>query len=304
MMTEVEVSTDPAVKRLRLRFKTLCRGSFNRLSSNVEQIRNTVSEICGKGTDLMAEAGDGPEGVALRRYFFYSLAQQVVSRAEGDQFDASDYEAAWPIAAVAVEVAAAEPTLAATLRALLRRDCPYLVPEVSFDSRGMNDAAVRRRLGWREGETLDKHVRRMQNLVVVAGAIMQAPLPRGASGAAMDPSRHPLPLSEGWKWLARLLNQLAAFRRRGEPLPAPTAPVLEVFLRIAGNAMERAYGRQFQKLVEVVSMAVVPQLEDKTVVPHLLDSLLADFRRNRGKFAPPKGRKALESGIPWGAVAS
>lgn len=45
-------------------------------------------------------------------------------------------------------------------------------------------------------------------------------------------AKHPLPLAQGWRWLARFVNGLKGYVKKGDPPPVPTGPVLEWFLKV------------------------------------------------------------------------
>lgn len=45
-------------------------------------------------------------------------------------------------------------------------------------------------------------------------------------------AKHPLPLAQGWRWLARFVNDLKGYVKKGHPPPVPTGPVLEWFLKV------------------------------------------------------------------------
>lgn len=56
--------------------------------------------------------------------------------------------------------------------------------------------------------------------------LLQTP-PHGRATA-----KHPLPLAQGWRWLARFVNDLKGYVKNGDPPPVPTGPVLEWFLKV------------------------------------------------------------------------
>ncbi|CAM9666138.1 unnamed protein product, partial [Hapterophycus canaliculatus] len=173
--------------------------------------------------------------------------------------------------------------------------CPSAIPALSFDTAGLSDEEVMASLGQMGGEDLPAFLNRTKGLVVLMAAIMQTPPHGGAT------SSHPLPLSQGWCWLARFVNGLAAYVKKGNAPPVPTGPVLEWFLKVAGFELQRRYGRAFDKVVQTIKVEVLPILLPKAIVPHLLDVVMEDYEGRGRRFLPPAGRdKEFRNFRGWG----
>ncbi len=98
---------------------------------------------------------------------------------------------------------------------------------------------------------------------------------------------HPFGLENAWVWIARLLNA---------PPRRITPTLVHKFLTVASHALLRQYGRQFVKVLDVISKQVLPRIEAQPNkhVPSLsrLQLLMTEFVSTRGAnlLAPPEGR--------------
>ncbi|CAM9266263.1 unnamed protein product [Chrysoparadoxa australica] len=294
-MAAVNSSANPNMKKARMAFKKLFKGNFNRISNDAQKIADVVNSIVTQGGDELAVAEQAGWGDEARQYYDLNLALQIISRAEGDQFNASGFEQAFQNSLVAVDLCAVNPRITVLLKGLLYRDCPYTVPRMVIDSTGLDDAALRSAMGFRESEGPVQMAARCRHLIVMCAALMQCPVSEG-----VDASKHPFPTSAGWAWLARVLNQVEVHAKRGTRMPLPCGPMLEGFLQIGGHTLQLAYGRQFHKVVALIDKEVLHRLVPKSTVPHLLDSVLEEYKRAGNKFPPPPGRAAVESFRPWG----
>ena len=71
-------------------------------------------------------------------------------------------------------------------------------------------------------------------------------------------------------------------------------------LQVAGYELHRVYGKQFLKLLLIIKTEVLPRLEAKSVVPHLLDAYLDEVSLNGERPKLPTGRARLEEYRLWG----
>jgi nucleoporin GLE1 len=103
-------------------------------------------------------------------------------------------------------------------------------------------------------EQQDKFLRRMSGFVRLYAAItvVQPPARRGSSGVRV----HPHGVENAWRWLAQTVNV--------EPRPDITATVLGDFLSVAGHSLHRSYGRQFVKLVRLITDEYMPKIKEVT----------------------------------------
>jgi hypothetical protein len=69
---------------------------------------------------------------------------------------------------------------------------------------------------------------------------------------------------------------------------------------VAGYELHRVYGKQFLKLLLIIKTEVLPRLEAKSVVPHLLDAYLDEVALNGEQPKLPAGRVRLEEFRRWG----
>eukprot|EP00611_Tribonema_gayanum_P012143 TRINITY_DN2273_c0_g1_i2.p1 TRINITY_DN2273_c0_g1~~TRINITY_DN2273_c0_g1_i2.p1 ORF type:complete len:663 (-),score=143.01 TRINITY_DN2273_c0_g1_i2:1398-3386(-) len=154
-------SKDPGIKRSRMNFRKLFSGAFNKVGNDPDQIKQAVDDIFDKGHKELQQAvadGWGPDATT---FYIYSVAEQIVKRATSDQFNASDYEQAFQISCVTVDLCMLiGPQLWTQLIAMIQRDCPMLVPTVVQDSSGMSDDQWKAATGFRADDTVsvDTHV--------------------------------------------------------------------------------------------------------------------------------------------------
>jgi hypothetical protein len=93
-------------------------------------------------------------------------------------------------------------------------------------------------------------------------------------------------LAEAWGWMARLLNLGA------EPHPLTGMLVLTV-LEVAGAEMQRMYGRQFGKMLDVLVHEVLPRLPKEEMASKVRLELFLQEHWLPHQRIPPHAGKAL-----------
>ncbi|CAM9109024.1 unnamed protein product [Pylaiella littoralis] len=292
---EVLKSADPGVKKIRMGFKKSYQGCLNKLSATPATVRQVVRDIHLKAEAPLADARRAGWEAKAKEFLYFNLADKLVDYSERDHFSGDSYRMAFPLACVAIDLMAEHAGLSDLFLGTLYTRCPSAVPALAFDTAGLSDGEVMALLGQAGDEDMPAFLNRTKGLVVLMASIMQTP-PHGGTN-----TEHPLPLSQGWCWLARFVNGLAAYVKKGNPPPVPTGPVLEWFLKVAGFELQRRYGSAFDKVVQTIKTEVLPILLPKTMVPHLLDVVLEGYEGRGRRFLPPAGRdKEFRHFRVWG----
>lgn len=248
------LSKDAQVKKYRFDLQKAISTPINAISGQsgehlLDKIRRLRAVLSGQRvqvTGRQVSASDHPQGGA---YCFNLLAQKIVK--QGDEQVSSRSEAAFPVAGVAVSLCVSFPELRELMLAHFHASCPVLVPFYA-QNKGLSDVERYRLLGFKvasdgqvEGE--DNYLKRMSGIVRLYAAILQTP---------SKPHPHPHGLEHGWAWFARVLNM--------EPHPTLTATAIYDMLEIAGHALMKAYGRQFQKMLYYMCKQYIPCIEKIT----------------------------------------
>ena len=128
-------------------------------------------------------------------------------------------------------------------------------------------------------EKQDKFLKRMSGIMRLYAAIIVSAPP----GGRQRYREHGLEC--GWSWLTRVTNM--------KPWPDITATLLFDFLEVTGHAFVKTYGRQFNKLLQVIVTDFVPRL--RAVSPAgaggpiaRLESFLEKCIKSR-QIQPPEG---------------
>ncbi|CAB1117146.1 unnamed protein product [Ectocarpus sp. CCAP 1310/34] len=304
---EILASTDPGVKKIRMAFKKSYQGCLNKLSATPSTVRQVARDIQVKAEAPLADARRAGWEANAKEFLFFNLADKtaqvlshilvahrglikgpivsfrfrwfkLVDYSERDHFSGDSYRMAFPLACVAVDLMEEHEGLSELFLGTLYLRCPSAVPALSFDTAGFSDDEVMSLLGQTGGEDLPTFLNRTKGLVVLMAAVMQ-----------------------GWCWLARFVNGMAGYVKKGNPPPVPAGPVLEWFLKVAGFELQRHYGRAFDKVVQAIKTEILPILLPKSVVPHLLDVVMEDYEGRGRRFLPPAGRdKEFRNFRVWG----
>nr|CAG4643238.1 EOG090X0755 [Ilyocryptus agilis] len=209
--------------------------SGSHLQEKLDRLRNLLLGNVVEVGQKRVRATQHPGGLD---YCMNLLAKRLVQQGE-DQVNVNP-KAAFPIAAVIIELWLEFPTFGRLVLSHFYKRCPYLVPYYIPQQEGQTDEQYYRSLGYEytagKVEQQPAYLKRMSGVVRLYGAIMIS-TPRRRQP-------HPHGLDHAWRYLAALINL--------PPRNDITAGVLEVFLHVVGHAMTREYGRQFQKLLHFI----------------------------------------------------
>ncbi|KAJ2845907.1 hypothetical protein GGI22_006405, partial [Coemansia erecta] len=204
------------------------RGVIVRSFGQLKDSQEFVSRISDTVIKIIAGSPAGVE-----QWMLNLVAKAIVKQAEKEV--SVTHHAAFPLAAATVLVMQRFPLLADMLLVRLVKKCPYIIPEYAVRKQGQSAEEYLRSIGYKEKdedelETDIIYVERMAGIVALFSAIVQT---TDASGVA-NAQKHPLSISFGWVWLARMVNLR----------PRAISPLLvHTFLSIAGPSMAAAYGK-------------------------------------------------------------
>ncbi|KAJ2953421.1 hypothetical protein O0L34_g1010 [Tuta absoluta] len=226
--------------------------------------------------DIFVRVTQHPQGLF---YVTALLAKKIVK--QGDLLISSNPEAAFPLAAVTVALWAQFPEFGKLLEAYFHRHCPYLVPMFLPQKEGQTDKEFYVSRGYTyndEGvvEKQDKFLKRMSGIFRLRCAIWIAKTPRFLNAS------NPHGLRYGWQWLASFINL--------RPEPDISATLLHDFFNVCGSEFLKHYGRQFLKIIKLIStdyLAILQNIDEggpKTRLEVFLQTVL-----NTGHIPPPSG---------------
>ncbi|RMZ54613.1 hypothetical protein APUTEX25_002199 [Auxenochlorella protothecoides] len=264
---------DPGTKAAR-------RAVDKALTLGVQQVsasREQVSRLSLRLGALMAEQGPGPASA----YAQLALAAKICVQCEVQVTRLPGF--AFPLAEVAVAVAAGQPAFAELLIAQLVAACPLCLPMVyGRDGAGAGEEAWLRLSGYKvrtdedsgqtTRESTDEYMLRVGGFVRLYAAFTQC-----------DAANNPHGLKKAWTWLARFLNAVPADRA--------SATALIAFLQVAAYRLHRAYRGQALKLFEVVHRDYLARLnacEDPDARANF--TRIKTFLEERAYLAEPEGR--------------
>jgi nucleoporin GLE1 len=240
---------------------------------NVQQISATLEQVQLKAQALAAFVAQHKQ--VQRTYALLTLAGKLLSQCEVQITRLHSF--AFPLAEVAVAVAAAHPDFAHLLLGRLHAVCPLTIPLYWGYRAGGSEPQYLALLGYKPGdsgnnESTDEYVARMQGYVMFYAAFTQSDNPMNPHG-----------LQFAWAYIARLLNSL--------PPTRITAAALDAFLKVSGYRLAAAYRRQFAKLLEAIQRDFLKELEEHADPDaRAVCTRLRTYLQTRQYMSPPEGR--------------
>nr|SVE75786.1 EOG090X0755 [Daphnia hispanica] len=209
--------------------------SGQHLQDKLDRLRSLLQGNAVHVGSRMVRATEHPGGL---EYCTNLLARRMVAQGE-DQVNVNP-KAAFPIAAIITELWLEFPVFGRLVLAHFYRQCPYIVPYYLPQQEGQSNEDYYKSLGYRYSggkvEQQPTYLKRMSGVVRLYAAVLIS-LPRRNQP-------HPHGLEHAWRYLAALLNL--------SPRNDITAAILVEFLTVAGSAMSREYGKQFQKMLHLI----------------------------------------------------
>lgn len=209
--------------------------SGQHLQDKLDRLRSLLQGNAVHVGSRMVRATEHPGGL---EYCTNLLARRLVAQGE-DQVNVNP-KAAFPIAAVITELWLEFPVFGRLVLAHFYRQCPYIVPYFLPQQEGQSNEDYYKSLGYRYSggkvEQQPTYLKRMSGVVRLYAAVMISLSRRNQP--------HPHGLEHAWRYLAALLNL--------SPRTDITAAILVEFLTVAGSAMSREYGKQFQKILHLI----------------------------------------------------
>ncbi|XP_022106072.1 nucleoporin GLE1-like [Acanthaster planci] len=281
-------TSDPQLKKYRFDLQKAVNVPVNAISNQcgshlMDKLQRLRSLLLGEMVNVSGRRVSASQNTEGQPFVKDLLAKKIVK--QSDEQVSSNYESAFPFAAIAVTLWCEFPDVGELMLAHFYLKCPFLVPYHITKSQDQSNEDYYKSLGYNyesDGvvEKQDKYLRRMSGFMRLYAAIMiTQPMP-GTKKV------HPYGIDHAWKWLARLLNV--------EPQPDITATMLFDFLEVCGNALTAAYSRQFFKLIRVLYknyfpkiVAVTPKGSGGPVVR--LQTFLERVIKEQ-QIQPPKGK--------------
>lgn len=187
-------------------------------------------------------------------FLFQALVKDLIAKKlvlQGQSQVASSFKTAFPIAAVCVGLWSLFPDFGDLLLGYFYNKCPYLVPFYVPKIDDIPTMEYYKLVGYdvddEKVEDEDKYLSKLSGTVRLYAAIMQMEIPPQLSNRP-----HPFGIEHGWIWFTRLMNL--------EPRPSVTATVIFDFLEVAGHAMMKRFGKQFQKVLLTLCQELMPKI--------------------------------------------
>ncbi|XP_022116551.1 mRNA export factor Gle1 [Pieris rapae] len=275
---------DSSLKKFKFDCQKAVNTPINALSSvSGTHMRNTLEKLAKLLRGDKVEISDSYISASLHPQGLYYcnalLAKKIVR--QGELLVSSKPEAAFPLAALAVALWVEFPEFGRLLEAYFHRQCPYLVPMFLPQKQGQTDREFYLSRGYIYNddnivEKQDKFLKRMSGIFRLRCAIWIAKTPSFISAS------NPHSLRYGWKWLASFINL--------KPEPDICATLLHDFFNVCGAEFYKYYGKQFTKIIKIVSteyLAILQNIDEggpKTRLEVFLQTVLQS-----GTIPPPSG---------------
>ncbi|XP_045502729.1 mRNA export factor Gle1 [Colias croceus] len=254
---------------------TLSSVSGSHMKKTLEKLANLLRGERVQISDAYVSASQHPEGL----YYCTALLAKKIVR-QGDLLVSSKPEAAFPLAAVTVVLWFEFPEFGKLLEAYFHQQCPYLVPMFLPQKEGQTDKEFYLSRGYTYTDDVvekqDKFLKRMSGIFRLRCAIWIAKMP------SFIRASNPHSLKFGWQWLASFINL--------KPEPDICATLLHDFFTVCGSEFYRYYGKQFTKIIKLISTDYLNILQNideggpKTRLEVFLQNVLQS-----GNIPPPNG---------------
>ncbi|XP_038054788.1 nucleoporin GLE1-like [Patiria miniata] len=284
---KLATTTDTQLKKYRFDLQKAVNIPVNAISNQsgthlMDKLQRLKSLLLGEMVNISGRRVSVTRDEASKAFVKNLLAKKIVK--QSDEQVSSNYESAFPFAAIAVTLWCDFPDLGDLMLAHFYLKCPFLVPYHITKSQEQSNQDYYKSLGYNyesDGtiEKQDKYLRRMSGFMRLYAAIMiTQPMPNARKV-------HPYGIDHAWKWLARLLNV--------EPQPDITATMLFDFLEVCGHDLAASYHRQFFKLLQVLYRNYFPKIESVTPKgsggPVMRLKTFLEMVTKTQRIAPPKG---------------
>eukprot|EP00794_Sanderia_malayensis_P019191 gene19191-21113_t len=219
----------------------------------IDKIERLTKLLSGQSVEVGGKAisaKDHPSGLAFCKD---TVAKKLVL--QGARQISSSFNSAFSLAAVTLGIWVQLPDVGQLILAHMYTACPYLVPYYVPMKQNQPLEEYLKVLGYEvDGQSVeseDKYLKKLSGIVRLYAAVIQSPVP-----PHLGANPHPHGVHNGWTWLVRLLNL--------PPCKTITATVLFDFLEVAGHALFKTYGKQFQKLLKLLCEDVMPKIDAVT----------------------------------------
>ncbi|XP_063695561.1 mRNA export factor Gle1 [Culicoides brevitarsis] len=248
-----KLSEDPNTKLFRMNCQKAVNTPINAISANspeflLDKYRKLEALLMEENVTVGNQQVSVKAHPLGKLYVTLLLSRKFVNQA--DTIMTSAAKAEFPLAAVVVALWTKFPEVGQFFLAYLYKDCPFFVPYFLPQVQGQSDEDYMKSLGYRYTngvvEKHDLYLKRMVGIARLYAAIWVTSHRRG------ETKPHPHDLSNGWRWLAEILNL--------DPLPEICSTLIFEVLQVAGNAFLQVYGNQFIKLLTAIQTQYFPKL--------------------------------------------
>ncbi|PFH37936.1 hypothetical protein BESB_002770 [Besnoitia besnoiti] len=273
-LTQLPGMSEAQVKALRIEIKKKINTALNQLASTTSQVIRTCETLREFQRRLKAGPND-----ALN-FFRFQLCDRLLQLADKGGQVSTRPSAAWAYAFLVRGLVQEDPPLERWLKAHVYAACCYAAPFYYRKKQGQSLEQFKTVRGQRESEDEEAFFARM-------AACLRLWLAYLVAAHKED---------EVWSWFARFINLNLAGPKAARRV---CACALVVGLKVAGAAALKVYGRQFQKVIDVVQTHLKPLLvamQQKSGASYLsmyatqLETLLSDYYANNRTLPEPEGK--------------
>ncbi|SCU85258.1 LADA_0D06524g1_1 [Lachancea dasiensis] len=242
------VKRDSNLKAILSKHKRRINPKFGQLTNSEQHLGSIVAEL----TSLVDQAKPNALGY---QWILNFLAKALVSQAETEV--RVKPESALPLAKLALHLLTRYDELLELLMARFVKKCPFVIGYTCK----IDSEEGRYKMGWKRGqdntwEDETSYDERMGGIATLYATITRLPLPQ----EFITSHKHPLPLSNSWKLLARLANSPT------DLLTNTHFVVLGSWWDAAAAQLLQAYGRQAHKLLVLLSQNLTQSVAERKYV--------------------------------------
>ncbi|CCG84581.1 protein of unknown function [Taphrina deformans PYCC 5710] len=229
--------------------KNFCHRARLKINPRIGQVTKSIEQIGQVSTGLKAIFDEAstkdPHRLALR-WCLNFFCKAIVRQAEGEVMVKPS--AAYPLAFLTISLMSQYPELLDLYLCRIAKKCPWTIPFVAYSK---DTESGRKSLGYKrnsEGkyESSTTYLERQSGIFIL-----------WAATCSLELKSSPYNISNGWKFLARLVNSSIT----DEELRNVAFAMVSSFMEIAGKSLVQRYGNQGRKLLQVTALWVGPDMK-------------------------------------------
>lgn len=242
------VKKDTNLKKLLAQHKRKINPKFGQLTNSMSQLESIFNEL----SVLIEQTRPNQLGY---KWILNFISKAVVSQAESEV--AVKPESALPLGKLCLSLLVKYPELKELLLARFVKKCPLVIGYTC----SIDTEEGRKRMGWRrrsdgKWEEDTSYDERMGGIMTLFAVITRLSLPQ----EIIKSTTHPLPISHSWKIVARIANTPLSLLNNSHFV------VLAAWWEAAAAQFLLAYGRQAQKLLDLISNDLTSTVADRKLV--------------------------------------